>query len=68
MSEAISKPVLESIARLEVVQTALQVLRRATGLRIAVVAHVTDTTWTACAVLGASYGAVCGAVRSSMTP
>jgi hypothetical protein len=40
-----------AINRLEAVQTALRVLRRATGLRIALVARVTDETWTACAVL-----------------
>lgn len=29
----------------------LRVLRRVTGLRIALVARVTDSSWTACAVL-----------------
>ncbi len=37
--------------RLEAVQTALRVLRRSTGMRIALVARVTDTSWTASAVL-----------------
>ena len=37
--------------RLEVVTTVLKVLRRTTGLRIALVARVTDVSWTACAVL-----------------
>ena len=37
--------------RLPAVQTALKVLSRTTGLRIALVAHVTDDSWTACAVL-----------------
>ena len=37
--------------RLEAVQTTLKVLRRVTGLRIALVARVTETSWTACAVL-----------------
>ncbi len=36
---------------LEAVQTSLKVLRRATGLRIVLVARVTDASWTACAVL-----------------
>ncbi len=40
-----------AIDRLEVVKTSLKVLRRATGLRIALVARVTDESWTACAVL-----------------
>ncbi len=36
---------------LDAVRTALKVLQRATGLRIALVARVTDETWTAAAVL-----------------
>lgn len=32
-------------------ETVLRVLRRVTGLRIALVARVTETSWTACAVL-----------------
>jgi hypothetical protein len=36
---------------LEAVNTSLRVLRRATGLRIALVARVTEDSWTACAVL-----------------
>jgi signal transduction histidine kinase len=40
-----------AIGRLESVKVALKVLWRATGLRIAVVARVTDHSWTACAVL-----------------
>jgi len=39
-----------TISRLETVTVALKVLRRVTGLRIAVVARVTDNSWTACAV------------------
>lgn len=42
---------LADINRLEAVQTALRVLRRTTGLRIALVARVTAESWTACAVL-----------------
>lgn len=37
--------------RLGVVQTALQVLQKTTGMRISLVARVTDDSWTACAVL-----------------
>lgn len=40
-----------ALDRSEAVQTVLRVLARTTGLRIALVARVTDTTWTACAVL-----------------
>lgn len=39
------------LGRIQGVQTALQVLRRTTGLRIALVARVTEDSWTACAVL-----------------
>jgi len=42
---------LSAIGRLGAVQAALQVLMRTTGMRIALVARVTDTSWTACAVL-----------------
>jgi signal transduction histidine kinase len=41
---------LEAIGRIEVVPTLLAVLCETTGMRFAVVACVTDTTWTACAV------------------
>jgi hypothetical protein len=41
----------EALSRLDAVQTILQVLAESTGLRIALVARVTATTWTACAVL-----------------
>jgi hypothetical protein len=40
-----------TIQRLGVVDTALRVLRRTTGMRIALVARVTPESWTACAVL-----------------
>lgn len=39
------------INRLDAVQTALRVLRRTTGMRIALVARITEDSWTACAVL-----------------
>ena len=42
---------LTTFSRLEAVQTILRLLRRTTGLRIALVARVTDDSWTACAVL-----------------
>lgn len=42
---------VEAIGRISIVETALQVLRRTTGLRIALVARVTEDSWTACAVL-----------------
>lgn len=42
---------LAAIDRLEGVRMALRVLRRTTGLRIALVARVTNQSWTACAVL-----------------
>jgi hypothetical protein len=37
--------------RLPAVQTALRVLSRTTGLRVALVARITHDSWTACAVL-----------------
>ncbi len=40
-----------AIDRLDVVKTSLKVLRRATGLRIVLVARVTDESWTVCTVL-----------------
>jgi hypothetical protein len=40
-----------AIDRLEAVRVALKVLRRSSRLRIAVVARVTENSWTACAVL-----------------
>jgi signal transduction histidine kinase len=41
---------LEVIGRIDVVPTLLAVLCETTGMRFSVVACVTDTTWTACAV------------------
>jgi signal transduction histidine kinase len=41
---------LEAISRIEVVPTLLAVLCETTGMRFSVVACVTETTWTACAV------------------
>ncbi len=38
------------INRSEAVQTILHVLSRTTGLRIALVARITNDSWTACAV------------------
>ena len=42
---------IESILRLPAIETILQVLRKTTGLRIALVARVDQSSWTACAVL-----------------
>jgi len=42
---------LSAIGRLGAVQTALRVLMQTTGMRIALVARMTETSWTACAVL-----------------
>src|SRR5277367_2960762 len=39
-----------AIARIDAVPTLLKVLCETTGMRVAVVARVTDKTWTACAV------------------
>jgi signal transduction histidine kinase len=44
-------PDVAAIGRIAIVQTALEILRRTTGLRMALVARVTDDSWTACAVL-----------------
>lgn len=50
-----------AIERSEAVQTILQVLRRATGMRVALIARVTDSSWTACAVLDeANFGVKVG--------
>lgn len=43
-----------AIGRLGVVKTALEVLLKTTGLRVALVARVTEDSWTACAVLDAA--------------
>lgn len=51
MTTGSSDSLVQAFDRLEAVQTVLRVLRRTTGLRISLVARVTDTTWTACAVL-----------------
>lgn len=44
-------PDVAAIGRIASVQTALEILRRTTGLRMALVARVTEDSWTACAVL-----------------
>jgi len=52
---------LVAIDRLAAVKMSLKVLQRATGLRVALVAHVTAERWTACAVLDeAGFGLVPG--------
>jgi signal transduction histidine kinase len=46
-----------AVARIDAVPTLLKVLCEMTGMRVAVVARVTDKTWTACAVKdGAHFG------------
>lgn len=45
------QPDVEAIDRLEGVRSILEVLRQATGLRSALVARVTEVSWTACTVL-----------------
>jgi len=48
---------VEAINRLDAVKTVLQLLRQTTGLRTALVARITEDSWTACAVMdGAGYG------------
>ena len=42
---------IAAISRMDAVHTALRVLSRTTGMRISLVARVTDESWTACAVL-----------------
>lgn len=52
MPMPIADPIqLVVLDHLDAVQTSLRVLRRVTGLRIALVARVTDSTWTASAIL-----------------
>lgn len=51
MSEAAIAQDVAAIGRLEVVGTALKVLCRTTGLRVALVARVTEDSWTACAIV-----------------
>jgi len=51
---SVENPDVAAFQRLEAVQTILRVLSRTTGLRIALVARITDDSWTACAVLDAA--------------
>lgn len=51
MPSAIDPADVIILDHLDAVQTSLQVLRRVTGLRVALVARVTETSWSACAVL-----------------
>lgn len=60
LSPAVAADV-ESIGQIPSVELALQVLIRATGLRIALIARVTPDSWTACAVRdGAGLGLKAG--------
>lgn len=45
------KSEIQLLGSLDIVQKILKVLTHVTGLRIALVARVTDESWTACAVL-----------------
>jgi hypothetical protein len=51
MLDGQGEPEVLAIDHLEAVGAVLRVLRRTTGMRIALVARVTDESWTACAVL-----------------
>lgn len=42
---------VEIVSEIDAVRTVLQVMRRTLGLRLTLVARVTDESWTACAVL-----------------
>jgi hypothetical protein len=42
---------ISAISRLDSVNTSLELLRKTTGLRMALVARVTSDSWTACAIL-----------------
>lgn len=50
-TDADAQGALAVFGRLEAVDTILRVLARSTGMRIALVARVTNDAWTACAVL-----------------
>jgi hypothetical protein len=50
MSDSIQADV-ERISQLDAVQMMLKVLRQSTGMRISLVARVTEDSWTTCAVL-----------------
>ena len=51
MLDGQGEPEVLAMDHLEAVEAVLRVLRRTTGMRIALVARVTDASWTACAVL-----------------
>jgi hypothetical protein len=50
MDSSDSARAVAAIARIDAVPTLLKALCEMTGMRVAVVARVTDKTWTACAV------------------
>ena len=50
-SAALIESDVRAISRLDAVQLILRVLSRSTGLGMALVARVTNESWTACAVL-----------------
>ncbi|MBA3468077.1 MAG: hypothetical protein H0T53_00400 [Herpetosiphonaceae bacterium] len=51
MPNSLPSVTMTALSRLPMMETILRLLQRTTGLRIALVAHVTDTSWTACAVV-----------------
>lgn len=52
---------IETLSRIEIVNQILKVLMHETGMRIALVARVTEDSWTACAVLdNADFGLKAG--------
>ena len=51
MSDSLPAAIVTDLNRLPMMETILRLLQRITGLRIALVAHVTSTSWTACAVV-----------------
>ena len=51
MEQAARRNDVVAIGHVAAIETILDVLHRATGMRIALVARVTEDSWTACAVL-----------------
>lgn len=42
--------IVKTLRELPTIERLLDLLRETTGLRVALVAHVTDTAWTCCAI------------------
>ena len=51
MEEVLEREQLTALSRLEIVNKILRLLTQLTSMRIALVARVTNDSWTACAVL-----------------